>query len=108
MFRVVLATTQDEVEQMADRSVELDNVIYNAASQAFEALVTVTSPTGTRSYACAIDAPITMSFADAASGLATQALRRDHAGRGLRARRISADRKRPAFDPFAMLRRLAA
>ena len=36
--------------------------------------------TGARSYACAIDAPITMEFADAASGLATQAMRRHARG----------------------------
>ena len=45
---------------------ELSDVIYNAATQSFEARVTVHDRTGARSYACAIDAPITMEFADAA------------------------------------------
>jgi len=94
-------------------TVELSDVIYNAASQAFEARVTVHSGANMRSYACAIDAPITMSFADAASGLAKQALRRDRNRRGLGARIVApaiAARRlaRRTFDPFAMLRRLAA
>ena len=55
---------------------QLSDVIYNAATQSFEALVTVHDAGQARSYACAIDAPITMEFADAASGLATQAMRR--------------------------------
>ncbi len=55
---------------------QLSDVIYNAASQAFEALVTVHDPRGGRSYACAIDAPISMTFEDAADGLAKQAIRR--------------------------------
>lgn len=59
---------------------ELSDVIYNAATQSFEALVIVHDKTGARSYACAIDAPITMEFADAASGLATQAMRRHARG----------------------------
>ncbi|MEQ6249853.1 orotidine 5-phosphate decarboxylase [Sulfitobacter sp. HNIBRBA3233] len=63
--------------------VQLDNVIYNAATQSFEALVSVRSNGGTRRYACAIDAPITMSFEQAAEGLRTQALRRHSSGRGL-------------------------
>ena len=60
---------------------ELSDVIYNAATQSFEARVTVHDRTGARSYACAIDAPITMEFADAADGLVTQALRRHARGR---------------------------
>lgn len=55
---------------------QLSDVIYNAANQSFEALVTVHDASGARSYACAIDAPITMEFEDAARGLSTQALRR--------------------------------
>lgn len=94
-------------------STELSNVIYNAATQAFEARVTVHAADGIRSYACAIDAPITMTFADAATGLAKQALRRDRNRIGLGARIIApavAARRaaRRAFDPMAMLRRLAA
>jgi len=60
---------------------QLSDVIYNAATQSFEALVTVHDDHGARSYACAIDAPITMEFRDAANGLATQAMRRHTHGR---------------------------
>lgn len=60
---------------------QLSDVIYNAATQSFEALVIVHDAQTVRSYACAIAAPITMEFADAASGLATQALRRHTRGR---------------------------
>ncbi|MGJ8545648.1 MAG: orotidine 5-phosphate decarboxylase [Sulfitobacter sp.] len=64
-------------------STQLDEVFYNASTQCFEALVTVHAATGPARYACAIDAPITMPFEAAASGLATQALRRHAGGRGL-------------------------
>ncbi|MEL6617764.1 MAG: orotidine 5-phosphate decarboxylase [Pseudomonadota bacterium] len=60
---------------------QLSDVIYNAATQAFEALVTVHDPRGGRSYACAIDAPISMTFENAADGLARQAVRRHVRGR---------------------------
>ena len=60
---------------------QLSDVIYNAATQSFEALVTVHDQNGARSYACAIDAPITMEFKDAANGLARQAIRRHTHGR---------------------------
>lgn len=60
---------------------QLSDVIYNAANQSFEALVTVHDATGIRRYACAIDAPIDMEFEDAARGLSTQALRRHGLGR---------------------------
>ena len=59
---------------------QLNDVIYNAANQSFEALVTVHDASGTSRYACAIDAPINMEFEIAAAGLSTQALRRH--GRG--------------------------
>ncbi|MEO9685315.1 MAG: orotidine 5-phosphate decarboxylase [Tateyamaria sp.] len=59
---------------------QMNDVIYNAASQTFEALVTVHDAQGSRRYACAIDAPIDMDFELAATGLSTQALRRH--GRG--------------------------
>lgn len=55
---------------------QINDVAYNAASQSFEALVTVHDASGTRRYACAIDAPIEMEFEDAALGLSTQAMRR--------------------------------
>ena len=63
---------------------ELTGVIYNAAEQAFEAKVTVHDAKGTASYACAIEAPISLSFEDAAEGLARQALRKHGMPRGLR------------------------
>ena len=66
---------------MQTHTIQLSDVIYNAANQSFEALVTVHNDDGSRRYACAIDAPIDMSFEDAAKGLKTQAMRR-HAGRG--------------------------
>lgn len=60
---------------------QLSDLVYNAATQSFEALVTVHDPNGARRYACAIDAPITMEYEDAAAGLATQAVRRYAGGR---------------------------
>ncbi|MEO0766064.1 MAG: orotidine 5-phosphate decarboxylase [Pseudomonadota bacterium] len=59
---------------------QFSDVIYNAANQTFEALVTVHDASGARRYACAIHAPIDMEFEDAARGLSTQAIRRH--GRG--------------------------
>lgn len=63
---------------------ELSDVIYNPAAQAFEARVTLHTLSGAQTYACAIEAPITTSFEDAAKGLTTQALRKHGAPRGLR------------------------
>ncbi len=59
---------------------QFSDVIYNAANQTFEALVTVHDRSGARRYACAISAPIEMEFEEAAKGLSTQAMRRH--GRG--------------------------
>ena len=59
---------------------QLSDVIYNAANQKFEALVSVHDTSGACRYACAIDAPIDMEFKDAAKGLSTQALRRHSRG----------------------------
>lgn len=70
---------------MHNLKTELSDVIYNAAEQAFEAKVTIHEGTARTSYACAIEAPITMSFEDAAKGLTKQALRKHGAPRGLRA-----------------------
>ncbi len=64
---------------------ELKDVIYNAAEQAFEAKVTIHEGPQSHSYACAIAAPMTMSFEDAAKGLSKQAMRKHGAPRGLRA-----------------------
>ena len=59
---------------MQNLKTELTRVIYNAATQAFEARVTVHGADGPQSYACAIDAPITLSFEDAAKGPTRQAM----------------------------------
>lgn len=72
---------------------ELTDVIYNAATQEFEARVTVHDGDKRVSYACALHAPITMSFEDAAAGLATQALRRHKVPSGLRSYLTHAMRK---------------
>lgn len=102
---------------MNTAKVELSNVFYNAANQSFEALATVSDGTASRKIACAIDAPIDMSFEDAAAGLTTHALRRYAGKPGLASHRIAgpiapqrAGRTvpKPVFDAFAMLRQLAA
>ncbi len=95
---------------MQTRPIELTNVIYNPANQCFEALVTVHDGDTTRKYPCAINAPIDMSFEDAAKGLSTQALRR-HKGAATTyseiARHVPAQRAgRPAFDPMRLLESL--
>ncbi|WP_299548905.1 orotidine 5-phosphate decarboxylase [uncultured Tateyamaria sp.] len=97
---------------------QLSDVIYNAATQSFEALVTVHDTVRERSYACAISAPITMEFEDAAKGLATQAMRRHSNGRssGLHMPASIAPRhphrlaglRRMTIDTFAALRPRAA
>ncbi|MEL6464214.1 MAG: orotidine 5-phosphate decarboxylase [Pseudomonadota bacterium] len=97
---------------------QLSDVIYNAATQSFEALVTVHDAGRVRSYACAIDAPITMEFEEAAEGLATQAMRRHTRGRSdathmpiaIAPRRPSrlAGLRRMTIDKFATLRPRAA
>ena len=61
---------------MTHRRLELRDVTYNAATQRFEGLVTVHHARHSYRYACAIDAPITMSFEAAAAGLSKQAERR--------------------------------
>ena len=108
---------------MQTQAVELNNVIYNAANQSFEALVTVYAKTSSRSFACAINAPIDMTFEDAAQGLSTQALRRFnghnfHGRVGLSSThpantstpQVRAGRTQPrkVMDAFDILRRLAA
>ena len=69
---------------MRNLPTEISNVAYNAAEQMFEAIVTVHDGGAVHRYACAIDAPISMSYARAADGLARQALRKHGAPRGLR------------------------
>ena len=103
---------------MQNQAVELNSVIYNAATQSFEALVTVYAGTSSRRFACAINAPIDMSFKDAAKGLSTQALRRFNGNPGLSSVHplgipspiVRAGRSQPrkVIDAFDMLRQLAA
>ncbi len=88
---------------MHTRPIQLTEVIYNAAERCFEALVTVHDEDSVRRYPCAIRAPITMSYAEAAEGLSRQALRR-HTHRGgifsEVARHVPAVRAgRRSFDP---------
>ena len=88
---------------------QLSDVRYNAASHAFEAAVTVHDNATVRRYACAIDAPITMSFEDAARGLARQAIRQHQQGGGLFSERgLPAARLRPARSGLAPVRWLHA
>lgn len=61
---------------MSTPVVQIETVSYNAATQGFEALVSVHADGQRRRFACTLSAPITMSFEEAAQGLATQALRR--------------------------------
>lgn len=94
---------------------QLSDVIYNAATQSFEALVTVHDGDSARSYACAISAPITMEFDEAARGLATQAMRRHtrdrfvatHMPAAIAPRRVNrlAGLRRMTTDTFFALRR---
>lgn len=91
--------------------IQLNDVIYNAAEQCFEAIVTVHDTGRLFKYACAINAPISTSFSDAALGLAKQANRR-HLGRGgMRSeiKRLGPDQRagRPRFDPKSWLKRVA-
>ena len=65
---------------MPQHPVELNNVIYNPATQAFEARAVVHDPSGSRSYACAVKAPITTEFDRASTRLTTQALERHDSG----------------------------
>jgi hypothetical protein len=92
---------------MKQTSIRIGHVAYNAATQCFEALVTVHSDGRTKNIPCAIEAPITMSFARAAEGLKKQALRRQGRNLGLfsQMRRQVADVRagRPRFDPRGWL-----
>lgn len=89
---------------------QLSDVIYNASTQCFEALVTLHDGGKARRYACAINAPITMTFKDAASGLTKQAQRRHETRHGLGSH-FSAARARPragrmGLDPVRWLESL--
>ncbi|KNG94524.1 hypothetical protein [Pseudaestuariivita atlantica] len=75
----------------------LSDVIYNAAEQAFEAVVTIQSVRGPLRYAASYHAPMTTEFEQAASGLIDRAERMHKLNRGMRA--VSA--RRLALPPMA-------
>ena len=60
---------------MKQTQIQISDVFYNAATQCFEALVSVGPSTDTKKYPCSIKAPMSMGFDEAAKGLSTQALR---------------------------------
>lgn len=91
---------------MPNVPLQLSDVIYNAATQSFEALVTLHDDQGARSYACAIDAPIDMTFEDATAGLTTQAKRRHASGRADAVHMPTASAPQRAGRIVAALRRL--
>ncbi|WP_298859686.1 orotidine 5-phosphate decarboxylase [uncultured Sulfitobacter sp.] len=95
---------------MTHTQVHLSQVIYNAATQSFEALATVKTKTDSKTFPCSIEAPITMSFERAASGLKTQALRANASGTGMysqmRHHMATVRAGRPRFDPRTWLAQL--
>lgn len=97
---------------MQTQTVQLSDVIYNAANQTFEALATVHKDGRTRKYACEINAPIAMTFEEAADGLSKQALRRETHRGGLHSEvsaHVAHQRAgRPRFDPRRWLEELMA
>ncbi|MCX7565576.1 orotidine 5-phosphate decarboxylase [Sulfitobacter sp. F26169L] len=95
---------------MTQTTIQMSDVIYNASTQCFEALVTVNKGQSAVKYPCAIEAPITMSFEDAAKGLSKQALRRNKSKNSLysqiRNRAPHLRAVRPRFDPRVWLAQL--
>ncbi|KEJ90347.1 hypothetical protein [Sulfitobacter donghicola] len=95
---------------MKQTKIQLNDVIYNAATQCFEALVTVSDDQRKKRYACAIEAPINMTFEQAAEGLKKQAMRKHVSGRSLFSQvlphRPSVRAGRAAFDPKSWLEQL--
>lgn len=95
---------------MTHTQVMLSDVIYNAGNQCFEALVTVRMDDLTKTYPCAIEAPISMSFEKAAEGLQTQALRKNKQGAQMYSqmrRHVAGVRAgRQRFDPRTWLAQL--
>lgn len=59
---------------MLRQKIEMSDVIYNAAEQAFEARVTIQSDAVHVRYACSLRAPITTSFEEAARRLRNNAI----------------------------------
>lgn len=90
--------------------VQLTDVIYNAANQTFEATVTIYDQGTAKRYACSITAPITTSFADAAKGLKTKALRLHAKSTGLASTLLPTPARAPAkrrpFNPTNWLHSL--
>ena len=100
----------DEDKRMTQTQARLSQVIYNAATQTFDALATVTTQTGTKTFPCSIEAPITMSFERAATGLKTKALRTSAKGNSIysqtRHRMAAVRAGRPRFEPRVWLAQL--
>ncbi len=90
--------------------IQLSDVRYNASTQHFEASVTVHDNTILRTYACAIPAPISMPFKDAAKGLGKQAIRRHLTRGGLFSEQSGHQPQqragRPSVDPVQWLQKL--
>lgn len=97
---------------MQTSSIQLSDVIYNAANQTFEALVSIHNEGRMRKFACAIKAPISMSFEQAAEGLTKQAIRRDTQRSGMYSELMMRTAKlragRPRFDPRRWLESIVA
>lgn len=97
-------------ETMFTVPIKLTDVVYNAASQSFEASATIYGSGVVRWYACSIDVRISTSFEGAAEALKKQALRR-HNGCGGLCSRVSTSAVRPRawrarFDPQRWLQSL--
>jgi hypothetical protein len=92
---------------MTQTRIQIDDVTYNAATQCFEASVTIQDAKYTRKFPCAIEAPITMDFVRASEGLKKQALRQNEGGAGLYSqmhRRVTEQRAgRQRFDARSWL-----
>lgn len=95
---------------MQSQPIQISDVIYNAGTQSFDALVIVHDGAQSRKYACSINAPINMTFKDAAFGLQKQAMRRHRTKRGIFSEvRNNAARPRAgraSFDPRHWLQQL--
>lgn len=68
---------------MQTQALSTDEIRYDPALQAYDALVTVYTITTTRRYACTVPAPITMTHEQAAMALRQEALRRHCQAPGL-------------------------
>ncbi len=85
----------------------LSDVIYNAAEQSFEGVVTINTGRGPLRYAASYSAPITTDFEAAADGLIARAHRMHELNRGMRAshiRRIEVPTLRKPSRPAAPTR----